>query len=130
MPHCFGSSPNCHDCIFQLKLGASELLTPIFEFILFVRIDSVISERPSFGSESRHGISPCQSVTNIFGLLEKTDHNGYSPADGLYQIAGRKDTGRERFPGADAPILSQTIDYSSINISSNCSLSSSISACV
>lgn len=113
MPHRFGRCPDCRHCIFQLKLVAGELLTPIFEFIRFVRIDSVIGERPSFGSDSRHNISPVSKCDKLFGLREKTAHNGYPQAakqtKRLYQIAKRKDTGERAIPDADASILSRAL---------------------
>ncbi len=57
MPHCIRRGPDCRYCVFQLKFGASELLTPIFKFIGFVGIDSVVSEGSSLCFINGHGVS-------------------------------------------------------------------------
>ncbi|SPF39211.1 hypothetical protein SBDP1_230006 [Syntrophobacter sp. SbD1] len=54
MSHCVGRGPNCRYSVFQLKLGAGELLTPIFDFVQFVRIDSVVSIGSSLYSGNGH----------------------------------------------------------------------------
>ena len=57
MPHGVRRGPNRHYCLFQLELITIELMTPIFKFIRFVRIDSVVGERSPFYSGNGHGIS-------------------------------------------------------------------------
>jgi hypothetical protein len=122
MTHCFGRSPNSRDRIFQLKLGASKLLTPIFKFILFVRIDSVIREGPSFGSKGRHGVSPCQNATDSAYLKKHGPQRVFPRILNNKRIISdcrTKGYGGRAIPCVDAPILSQIPDYSTINICTN-----------
>jgi len=62
IPHCISRCPDRSDCILQLHVGARELVTPVFDLIRFIRIDSVIGVRASLGFFVSHGFSPCQSV--------------------------------------------------------------------
>jgi hypothetical protein len=63
MPHSIRRSPNCSDRMFQLNVGACELLAPISDFIGLMRIDSIIGVRASLGLKTSHGFSPYFSVS-------------------------------------------------------------------